>query len=118
MDSPSEQTLLMESPGQQPSLNELMRLVLSNDTYTYKQKRSLLRELRRNNAGIGDRATYRVAIYALAVSAGVAVLAIPILAGVFQVTPPEGLIAIGSAAVGGLAGLLAPFQRARDRGES
>jgi hypothetical protein len=112
MESQVQPTALIDSPGQPTALNELMRRVLDNDNYTYRQKWKLLRELRRNNAGVGDRWPYRVAILALAIVAGVAALAIPLLAW-DGVELPEGLIALGSAAVGGLAALLTPFQRTR-----
>jgi hypothetical protein len=56
-----------------------------------------------------DRWIYRVTVAALSVIAVAALIAISILAGMNpSASAPEGLVALGSAAVGGLVGMLVP----------
>jgi hypothetical protein len=92
------------SPDQTPcTLLELMKIVLQDTKLTTKEKKQLLDELRKNNPSSSDRWTYRSAIWALAAIVIGTVVFIFILS---KNQSSEGLIAIGSAAVGGLAGML------------
>jgi hypothetical protein len=54
-----------------------------------------------------DPTLYRILISGLVAAVILTVIAVPLLAA-FDKTTPEGLIAIGSACVGGLVGLLVP----------
>src|SRR5919199_5629325 len=99
----------MDNRNQSTPLNDLMKIVLSDNSHSYAEKKRLLRELRKNNAGIDDRWTYRVAIYALGIAVVFSVSFIFALSW-YGISPPQGLVAIGSAVTGGIAGLLSPFQ--------
>jgi hypothetical protein len=72
-----------------------------------EQKTTLLDELRKNDAGAADRWAYRYAIWILG-GTGILAIAGLVFLSWYGGTISDGLIAIGSAAVGGLAGLLAP----------
>lgn len=85
-----------------PSLYSLMEKVIDDKTLTQKEKISLINELRKNNPTTTDRWAPRTAIYFL----GTVVLATILCIALSGTETSEGLIAIGSAAVGGLAGLI------------
>lgn len=86
---------------------DLMKQVLEDTNLKPEEKRKLLDELRKNNPTDSDRWTYRSAIWLLGAIVCGSILAIYYLS-IHQSSNinTEGLIAIGSAAVGGLAGLL------------
>ncbi len=81
--------------------HDLMKLVIEDTKLTPKDKKQLLDELRKNNPSQADRWTYRSAIWFLGFIVCLSVSFIFWLGA-----SSEGLIAIGSAAVGGLAGML------------
>lgn len=89
-----------------PSLYGLMEKVLSDTNLSNKEKVELIDELRKNNPAASDRWSPRVAIWILGAIAIVTVICITFLKGAAS----DGLIAIGSAAVGGLAGLISQSQ--------
>ena len=67
-----------------------------------------LLEIRKNNPGTSDRWTYRYAILTLGGAVLLTIVALWVLATNKDLSIPQGLVSIGSAAVGGLAGLLTP----------
>lgn len=86
---------------------DLMKQVLEDTNLKPEEKRKLLDELRKNNPTDSDRWTYRSAIWLLGAIVCGSILSIYFLSiNNSQNINTEGLIAIGSAAVGGLAGLL------------
>lgn len=87
---------------------DLMRMVLADGKLDSEEKRMLIDELRKNNPGTSDRWTYRYAILTLGGAVVLTIIALTILSTLADVKIPEGLVSIGSAAVGGLAGLLTP----------
>lgn len=87
-------------------LYPLMDKVLSDTSLTCKDKIKLIDELRKNNPVANDRWAPRIAIYIL----GATVLATILCISLTSKTSYEGLIAIGSAAVGGIAGLVSQVQ--------
>ena len=90
-----------------PSLYGLMEKVLSDTTLKNEEKIKLIDELRKNNPAASDRWAPRVAIWILGAAVITTIICITILGG----KTSEGLIAIGSAAVGGLAGLISQVPR-------
>jgi hypothetical protein len=95
----------------QPSTNDLILEVLKNESFSPDQKIALIDEIRKNSPAGADRWTYRYAIWILG---GAVLLALGCTTGmaVYKVSPiPDGVLAIGSAAIGGLAGLLASPSR-------
>jgi hypothetical protein len=90
-----------------PSLYALMEKVLVDTKLTSKEKIDLIDELRKNNPAASDRWLPRVAIWIL----GIAVMTTIICITIQKDNVSESLIAIGSAAVGGLAGLVSQTPR-------
>ena len=97
----------MQATEGSKTLYDLMDRVLTDDTLDHEQKCALIDELRKNNPGASDRWTYRLAIYFLGGMAALTVIGLGVIACI-GAQVPQGLVAIGSAAVGGLAGLLTP----------
>ena len=101
----------MQEPTQQASrasLYDLIKIVLEDTQLKPEDKLKLIDELRKNNPGTSDRWTYR---YAILILGGVVLLTIAVLWHLTKLPAaniPDGIVAIGSAAVGGLAGLLSP----------
>nr|WP_315257779.1 hypothetical protein [uncultured Flavobacterium sp.] len=95
----------MEKPNHE-LLYPLMEKVLSDTNLSCKEKLKLIDELRKNNPVANDRWAPRIAIYILG-----AIVIATILSITFTGKPSEGLIAIGSAAVGGIAGLISQVQQ-------
>jgi hypothetical protein len=93
--------------SENPSLYSLMEKVLTDSTLTNEQKVALIDELRKNNPVAFDRWAPRVAIWILGIAVITTIICITLLNGKSN----EGLIAIGSAAVGGLAGLISQGSR-------
>ncbi|ESU28717.1 hypothetical protein FLJC2902T_13080 [Flavobacterium limnosediminis JC2902] len=93
-----------------PSLYDLMEKVLSNTTLSAEEKINLIDELRKNNPAASDRWAPRVAIWILGLAVLTTIICITYLSHENSEIS-EGLIAIGSAAAGGLAGLLSQVQR-------
>ncbi len=98
------------SESQNPTLYNLMEKVLSDDKLKNDEKIKLIDELRKNNPVAADRWAPRVAIWTLGIAVVIAVICIFLLAH-FDNKSSQGLISIGSAAVGGLAGLISQVQR-------
>lgn len=59
-----------------------------------------------------DKWTYRIVVLALGIAVLIGMLGLIVLSWKGVVAVPDGLVAIGSAAVGALAGLLAPAPKA------
>jgi hypothetical protein len=100
-------TLARVAP-QDLTLYELMRLVLVNPDINTEDKKQLIDELRKNNPAMDDRWTYRYATWFLGAAVLLAIIALWSLGGPGQSEISQGLVALGSAALGGLAGLIAP----------
>jgi hypothetical protein len=92
-----------------PTLYDLIRDVLASDLGV-DAKKALIDELRKSSPATSDRWTYRYATWILGGAIIITILCATFLAARGD-DIPEGLIAIGSATAGGLAGLLAPAQR-------
>ncbi len=96
------------------TLQELIQQVTNDKSLSAEQKIQLLASLQKISTPLeSDRWIFRLVVAFL----GVAVL-LTIIGGFYlsiktAVTIPEGLIALGSAAVGALAGLLAPSPMGR-----
>lgn len=97
----------MESSLKPTTVNDLILTVLQDAHLSAEEKRLLIDEIRKNNPGTADRWTYRWAIYILGGVAALTVIGLILIAS-WSLTAPDGLVAIGSASIGGLAGLLAP----------
>lgn len=97
----------MQATDGAKTLYDLMDRVLTNDALDHEQKCALIDELRKNNPGASDRWTYRLAIYFLGGMTVLTIIGLIVIA-CLGAHAPQGLVAIGSASVGGLAGLLSP----------
>lgn len=107
MDNPANPTQLQTSST---SLYDLMKSVLLDSTLNPDQKVKLIDELRKNNPTTSDRWAYRWAIWILGLAVVITIICLTILA--YKGSPiPDGLVAIGSAVAGGIAGLLSTPQR-------
>mgnify|MGYP000863013287 FL=1 len=84
---------------------ELVKIVLTDPKLEWEQKKILIDELRKGS--VSDRWTFRWAILILGAAVLLTIGALwGLSSGKYEI--PEGLVAIGSAAAGGLAGLLTP----------
>ncbi|MFL6605734.1 MAG: hypothetical protein ACJ8R9_31030 [Steroidobacteraceae bacterium] len=83
---------------------DVVHVVVTDEKLSPKEKSALLHRLELIQA-TASRVTSRTAMIALGLIAGAAIVGIIILS-LTEKTMPEGLIAIGSSAVGGLAGLV------------
>jgi len=84
----------------------LLKAVVIDPNLSPEQKKSLIDELRKSSP-TSDRWTFRWAIWILGLVVILTVIALwSLSAGEYEI--PDGLIAIGSGAAGGLAGLLTP----------
>jgi hypothetical protein len=95
-------------PQQEPTLYGLMQLVLINPDINTQDKKELIDELRKNNPAMDDRWTYRYATWFLGGVVLLCVAALWSLGNNSGSQISQGLVALGSAALGGLAGLVAP----------
>lgn len=84
---------------------ELVKIVLTDPKLEWQQKKALIDELRKGN--VSDRWTFRWAIWILGTAVLLTIGALWALSS-GECNIPDGLVAIGSAAAGGLAGLLTP----------
>lgn len=100
-DSPDSDGLSLSA-----GLYELIGSVLNDPNLSPEQKVMLIDEVRKSTPA-SDRWTSRYAIYSLAAIVLIALVGV-ITLGMSDKYIPDGLVAIGSAAVGGLAGLLTP----------
>ncbi|MBC9249587.1 hypothetical protein A9179_04785 [Pseudomonas alcaligenes] len=94
------------SPGLSANFYGLIEFVLRDSSLSPEQKVMLIDEVRKSTPA-SDRWTSRYAIYSLVAIALLSMVGI-IWLGLADKWVPDGLVAIGSAAVGGLAGLLVP----------
>lgn len=84
----------------------LLKAVVTDPSLTPGQKKSLIDELRKSSPA-SDRWTFRWAIWILGLVVLLTIISLwSLSAGEYDI--PDGLVAIGSAAAGGLAGLLTP----------
>jgi hypothetical protein len=91
-----------------PTLNQLMLRVLTDPSIKgVGDKQKLIDELRKSSPPKNDRWIYRYTILFLGTVAVFSVVAVFILS-TNKYPIPDAIVAIGSAAVGALAGLLAP----------
>ncbi|MCX2586081.1 MULTISPECIES: hypothetical protein [unclassified Pedobacter] len=88
----------------------LMEKVLSDRDLKVEEKLKLIDELRKNNPVTTDRWAPRVAIWILGLTVITTVICVTVII-LNEEKSNEGLIAIGSAAVGGLAGLISQSPR-------
>ncbi|MCY1074290.1 hypothetical protein [Archangium lansingense] len=101
-----------DNQGREVSMTDLLKTILTDPGLTPEQKKSLVDEVRKNSPALSDRWLYRWVIWFLGVTVVLAVICLALLAGLGKEIP-QGLVALGSAAAGGLAGLLAPSPRAK-----
>jgi hypothetical protein len=92
------------------TVNDLIELVL-NSSHTLEQKKTLIDEVRKTSPALNDRWLYRYVVWSLGLAALLSVVGF-ITLGALEVTIPQGLVALGSAAIGGLAGLFTSSSRA------
>lgn len=88
------------------TLNELLKVVLTDPNLDSAPEKLLITELCVNSP-TSDRWTFRSAMWILGAVVIITVIALSVLT-YYKFTAPEGLVAIGSGAAGGLAGLLTP----------
>jgi hypothetical protein len=86
---------------------DLLKAVVADQNVKGDEKKQLLLQLK-GMSPTSDRLTYRSAIWILGLIAVITIIAIWNIAKGSPDKIPEGLIAIASGAVGGLAGLLSP----------
>ena len=99
-------------PKKVDSVLDLMQLVIENENLPPKDKVKLLNEIRKARPPLQDRWLFRTVVWFL----GLAALTTVIMGFILWDSTknpelPNGLIALGSAALGALAGLLAPSPR-------
>ncbi|MCK4793527.1 MAG: hypothetical protein KAV87_57895 [Desulfobacteraceae bacterium] len=93
------------------TLYDLINVILTDPKLEWKQKQKLIDELRKTSPA-SDRWTFRWAILILGLVVLLTIVALWVLSAKGQIIP-DGLVAIGSGAAGGIAGLLTP---GRDNG--
>jgi hypothetical protein len=86
------------------SVNDLIEVVLRSEKHTWKEKKKLIDEIRKNSPALNDRWLYRWVVWFLGATAILSVVGLVVLL-YFNKDLPDGLIALGSASVGALAGL-------------
>ncbi len=89
---------------------ELFRDIIENEKLNILQKKILLNEVRKLTSPDEDRWVYRMAVFVLgAVAVGTALY--PYFVDCTKGDIPSGLLALGSAAMGALAGYLTPHTK-------
>lgn len=105
MPAPSSQSVGLRS-AEPTEFYGLLKAVVTDPSLTPDQKKSLIDELRKSSP-TSDRWTFRWAIWILGLVVLLTIISLwSLSAGKYDI--PDGLVAIGSAAAGGLAGLLTP----------
>lgn len=97
----------------EPTLRQLMLCVLDDPKLTPDEKQELIDELRKASPPKHDRWPYRNTIWFLGAAVLLTILFLFLISSA-EAEIPEALVAIGSAAVGALAGLLAPTSGSSD----
>ena len=93
----------------------LMSEIINNNKLTTKDKKKLLSEVRKVRPALQDRWIYRWVVYLLGGTVVLTVLGgFYIIGWAGKIEIPNGLIALGSAAIGALAGLLANRPAAKE----
>jgi hypothetical protein len=92
------------------TVNDLVKIVLNDSNMTADDKIKLIDEIRKNNPVTADRWTYRWVVWFFGGSILCTLAALCYLT-VYKHPIPDGLIAIGSATVGGLAGSTSPAKQ-------
>jgi len=97
--------------NQQQLVNAISDYIVDNPTEAEKLKTSegakeVIKEAVKQ-ANLPDTVVYRIVVGSLGAAIVIVIVCVAILAGI-KVSIPDGLIAIGAAAVGGLAGVLTP----------
>jgi hypothetical protein len=96
----------LAAPTGPTSYYDLLKVIASNTNQSAEEKLKLIKELK-GVSPTSDRLTYRSAIFLLGLIALATIVIVAVLVFNGKGTL-DGLIAIASAAVGGLAGLLSP----------
>jgi hypothetical protein len=99
------------SGGEHASIFDLIKIILSDPKLSSSEKKALIDEVRKNSPTLNDRWLYRWAIWMLGVTVIITALSFSALSWV-GAEIPQGLVALGSGAASGLAGLLAPSPKA------
>jgi hypothetical protein len=94
---------LHTSPARALGVNDLIKSVLELEI-TSKEKKRLIDEIRKNSPALNDRRLYRWVVWFLGAKAVLSVVGFVVILSLDDEIP-EGLVALGSAAVGGLAGM-------------
>jgi hypothetical protein len=90
------------------SVNDLIKEVLSGQ-YSVEEKTDLIDEIRKARPPLADRWLYRWVVWFLGAAVVLTLgLGIWVISNQTEPTVPSGLLALGSAAVGALAGLISP----------
>lgn len=91
---------------------DLFRDIIENDKLNILQKKILLNEVRKLKSPDEDRWVYRMAVFVLGAVA-IGTVAYPFFISGSEI--PSGLLALGSAAMGALAGYLTPHAKTDSR---
>ncbi len=100
------------------SLESLSKSILENTDTTVDEKKELLREIRRFGHPIDDKWLYRCVVWILGIVAIFALVSstwILIDNNDKTVTVPNGIVALGSTAIGALAGWLVPHRKQENK---
>lgn len=84
----------------------LMAQVLENDALNLEQKLKLLDEIRKSRPALEDRSIYRWVVYFLGAALIFSMVAVIICVLMKETNIPDGLVALGSGALGALSGFL------------
>lgn len=102
----------MDAPPHPTTCLDLIKIVLADPNLSPEQKKNLIDEIRKTN--VSDRWTFRWAIWILGLAMLLTIAALWMLSDQGKYIP-QGLIAIGSGAAGGLAGLLTPGRNTEEK---
>ncbi len=88
----------------------IIRDILNNETLEFKQKQALIKEVRKLQPALEDRWIYRNVVWALSGAILLSIIFTSILLWNGK-NASDGLLSLGSASVGALAGLLTPVSK-------
>jgi hypothetical protein len=103
----------MDAPTSPTTHHDLIKIILSNPNSTPEQQNALIDKIGKTT--VSDRWTFRWAIWILGLAMLLTIAALWALCYADKKDIPQGLIAIGSGAAGGLAGLLTPGRNGEDK---